>query len=477
MASRRALAGQAAVVTVVLFVTGWSAVQAISEGRPDKRGLFVQPGATGNCTKASPCGSIATAVRSAGSGSTITLAAGDYPAETLPAINGDEQWRDQVVIAPANGARAHVGELSVNTSHVTLRGIDSAGVAVNRDAERVHLEQLRLDPGWVVLYGPEARLVGSRVRPAPDTDAVVIGVDANKTVVDGNVIGPGIHTPGNRVHVDCIQVLGGPGLRLTRNVMFRCQAQTLWMSAVNAPLTDVLITRNLMQDCLRRSESCDGYFAVYLDGSQSRHPMSGVRFLDNTVDGSMIVKGFPVGTQLQGNILKSVSGCSSSFRNNLVGSSTCAADLGAGNAWGSPVFVAPSSPVPDLHLAPGSPGIDSGLGVAAARDLDGDVVCGRADVGGDEYCVPVAASPPPVPVVTPPTRQVTSVPRPSISVQPRISATTLAVASSAPPSSPPPPTLTAPEAPTNKRTSWRLPLAAGVLLGLLILGVGFRRRQ
>ena len=80
--------------------------------------LYVSSGGSdgSQCSKASPCKSFARAYARAQLGQTVLVAAGDYPKQTLTAVNGKDSAGANVVFRPAPGATVRLAGLDLGDS-------------------------------------------------------------------------------------------------------------------------------------------------------------------------------------------------------------------------------------------------------------------------------------------------------------------------------------------------------------------------
>ncbi len=284
---------------------------------PRSTELFAAPGVDGDCSRRNPCGSLDQALAAATAGQAIRLKGGDYGTQLLKPGSSHTGPPVRLISDPADPAQ--VGQLFIEASGVEISGLRVDGeVRVRKQAADVTLTGLDVT-GTVDIEGDRAVLRGSRVRLMPNRDGVSVRSGAAGVQLLDNVIGPGSRSPGSPAHVDCLQVSAATDLLIKGNTLFRCPAQTILIKADRGPIVGVQIRNNVIQGCLTRTETCDGYKSLQVRTAQE---MRDIVVEGNTIDGALVFDDLP-GLVVTRNLMSGDPGCLPGSRDNVVGKSSC----------------------------------------------------------------------------------------------------------------------------------------------------------
>jgi hypothetical protein len=320
----------------------------------------VAPGAKGNCAS-SACGSLDTAVAKAkadrANGAVVAVAAGHYPKQT---INKAKNQETAVVVQAERGGTVRLDGLTIDAAHVTVRGITVSGaIRVGTDATGSGLDNITTDKGSVFLAASGSFLTNSRVQPAVDADGVQIkaygGKNPDGVTIDHTLIGP-THRGPRKVHVDCVQILGGSNIVIRHSQLFHCADQGIIAgSGATGKITGPIeVSYTQIQLCPQRTSDCDGYNAI-----EMRAPS--VMFTHNTViDGGAVFRVDNL--TVTSSYFDQLKTCSGTIEDNLVDRTNCET-LPASNRRGQLQFVDAGASPP--NLTPRKPVTLSGAWVGA----------------------------------------------------------------------------------------------------------------
>ena len=361
-------------------------------------GVFVSP--TGNdanaCTSSAPCLTFNRAYQVATPGTTVEVAAGTYPAQTINADASHTSASD-VVIKPAAGAAVTLnGDIVVNGSHVEIRDMTVGGITVNPGASDVTFRNLTDTGGLWINQGESINLIGGSIGGGVDRTPTITAVGSatppRNVVIDGVTFKDWrSSTPSG--DVQCLRVEAADGLTI-RNSKFRnCELFGILLvggTPAGAP-TNVTIENNFVECCAA------GWYSIYLgdgNGEQWRNivvrhnstnkmmaignggtTVSGVRFSSNVGPGLLVNIGATVET-------------SSCVR---TGVTTDWNVWSTGPKCGANDLIAPlgfvDASAGDFHLVAGSAAIDRGEPASGVgKDIDGQTrpLGGGPDAGADE---------------------------------------------------------------------------------------------
>jgi hypothetical protein len=275
--------------------------------------------------------------------------------------------------------------------HLTLENVEVGPICCDFDAMQIALGQLG-DPQSSHITFDNVRIHDVRISCAQIPRSVW-----PKCATESR--------PHTGTHVDCLQTLGGDNITISNSQFVNCQ--TPYQSGIGkgAYYWNVRVENSFFEGLHAFDVNCGGPCSYAF---KARTPSGGRSYLElhyNTfANGTRINDVEPGGRyEMVGNIVNGIpnggGGCyipaddgkqSASFTRveyNMFTSS--ASRCGPTNFDGSPSFVntdETAGPV-DLHLRPGSAGIDR-LPAGPTRDIDGvSRPCGGAhDVGADEFC-------------------------------------------------------------------------------------------
>jgi hypothetical protein len=305
----------------------------------------VAPGAKGNCAS-SACGSLDAAVAKVkadkADGAVVAVAAGHYPKQT---INKGKNPSTAVVVQAERGATVRLDGLTIDAAHVTVRGVTVSGaIRVGTDATGSGLDNITTDKGSVFLAASGSFLTNSRVQPAVDADGVQINAYGGKNpkglTIDHTQIGP-THRGPRKVHVDCVQILGGENIVIRHSQLFHCADQGIIAgSGATGKITGPIeVSYSQIQLCPQRTSDCDGYDAI-----EMRAPT--VVFTHNTVvDGTAIFRVDDL--TVKSSYFDNLGMCNGTFEGNLFAKTSCD-NLNASNHRGQLQFVDAGASPPNL---------------------------------------------------------------------------------------------------------------------------------
>ena len=319
-------------------------------------GYHVAPNGKGDCVR-SACGSLdaavakakaakaganATANATGASGAVVEVAAGQYPQQT---INEGKNSAVAVVVQAERGAQVRLSGLTVDAAHVTVRGVTVKGpTRIGSTATGSGLDNVTTDQGSVFLGASGSFLTNSRVQPAVDADGVQIkaygGKNPQGVTIDHTSIGP-THRGPRKVHVDCVQILGGSDIVIRHSRLFHCADQGIIAgSGASGTISGTIeVSYTQIQLCPQRTSDCDGYDAI-----EMRAPS--VVFTHNTViDGAAIFR--VENSTVTSNYFDNLGICNGTFENNLYAKTSCR-NLPPSNHRGEMAFVNRASEPPNL---------------------------------------------------------------------------------------------------------------------------------
>jgi hypothetical protein len=196
----------------------------------------------------------------------------------------------------------------------------------------------------VLIGASHSFLRNSTVHPPVDSDGVQIkaydGQNPDGVTVEHSVIGPTARGP-KRVHVDCIQVLGGSNIVIRYDRLFRCADEGIIVGsgATGVVSGPIRVERTEIQLCPERTPACDGHDAIDITAPS-------VVFVHNTViDGGTVFDAPDL--IVAGNYFDNLKTCGGSLESNLVYKTNCSS-LPSSNARGQLDFVNADAMPPDL---------------------------------------------------------------------------------------------------------------------------------
>jgi chitodextrinase len=354
------------------------------------------------CTdRAHPCLTFDHAYHAAAPGQVVEIAPGTYPAQTLTTDDAKAAATRDVVLASAPGAHVLVdGSVDVSgASHLTVRGLAVHGLAVTYPSDHVTLEQID-DNGHFGIWGASnVTLHGGAVyETTPSGNDPAIGADASGqgTHVPRNVVIDGVSFHDWQVlnpsdHIECIQIWLADGLTIRNSRFLRCAHHALFINEYAPSAGAAASMRNVTIENNFFDSPNVGFYAIQIRPANTAGiPCDNFLIRNNTFLQGNYIDCEGSGNRVENNILPStgfgncgVAGWSYAY--NLIADAAGAPACGATNIAGSPLYV--DLPAFDLHLAPGSPGIDAGSPSGyAPTDIDGQMrpIGAAADIGADE---------------------------------------------------------------------------------------------
>ncbi len=394
---------------------------------------YVSPGGSGNCTAASPCGSIDVALRSASAGGTILLASGRYPTQVIHDTGGRAaHFATNVTVEPASGANPVLASIVDYAPHLTFAhlrvdatssgfGSGYGGVNITSQAPHSQLVNSHLTNATLSLSSSDVSAVGNEIGPSQNYDGIDVGNGANGVLISHNHIHDltvGASNP-NNVHVDCVQIYDSANLTVTSNWLDNCTDRDLIFSPGRRwGVTNVIVENNFMRGCVTTPCQGSGY-VVDARTAPGIWNLTNLSFVSNTVvDGSTLIAANDPGLTFRDNIVSFLGNCMNVSDHNLIaaynrGLCKDPAFLGGTNLLQAlPNFVNRSAG--DLHLA----GADSRLrfAVQAAQpmtDIDGFRRCEPSYVGAHDFCAHTLGSGGAPPKPNPPAQKATK-PKPVV---------------------------------------------------------------
>jgi hypothetical protein len=175
------------------------------------------------CTRQRPCQTLSQALRATSTGGKVLLLAGDYGDVKL---RGDGGPRG-VVIAPARGARVHLGEMAITARHVELRDLRLTGWHANPGAADLTFRRVR--SAWFYVNSVSTiRILGGSVGPADSVDPQIRASDTAGAPVPRDILIDGVEFHGFTrrdvpdAHVECLQIGAGEKIVVRHSRFERC---------------------------------------------------------------------------------------------------------------------------------------------------------------------------------------------------------------------------------------------------------------
>jgi hypothetical protein len=371
------------IIVVVVAIAAVAAVLAATlhdgGGRNGGAAVHVAPSGTDGpqCgSSASPCASFAAAYAAARPGQRVTIAAGRYPAQTVPA-DGRPAASAPVVLGPdGDGAVVIDGELTILARAIGIDRVAARGVTVGRGARNVQLRNVTDTAGLFITSADDVDVIGGSVGPGHDFSSEIKAVEGSAVPPRRiRIEGVTFHDWTRRdpaSHVDCLHVIAVRGLVLRGNRFVNCEAfDVLFTSSGDAPTPRHVLVENNVFSCCRT-----GYYALALADTP------GATYRDFLVRHNSSDNSYSVGegSTEAGSNVRFVANVGPSFNPALCGIPGVTWDH---NVWasGAPCgphdLIAPSGfrdPARhDFHLTAGAAAIGHGdPSSAPARDIDGD---------------------------------------------------------------------------------------------------------
>jgi len=374
--------------------------------------MYISP--TGNdgsaCVAASPCQSLNRAYQAATCGTVVSVAGGNYPAQSITANAALANCSQRVVFQEASGADAQFGTVGINypASHVELRGLSinpyidlgyqNPGSNCNnnpaRDVRLVDIDVQSFHIGCVNGLDWD----GGDVGPSNSNSVEHPYINDATGYIPANIVLSDIYfhdavQGSNGEHTECLLVIAADGLTVERSTFWNCGSTgPLYITVINisgaqATCRGITVQNNWFfgngsqaahfeNDCdilVRYNSFSAGAFPYLLP--YNNHPGGSQRTVT-------LVGNYGTAPRFEGNGSCPSPPSNFVFSYNVFVGTTCA---GPGNLSVSATnFVNPSS---DLHLLAGANAIDRGTtGNYPADDFDGQArYTGSApDAGADE---------------------------------------------------------------------------------------------
>jgi hypothetical protein len=281
---------------------------------PAGEGLQVSPGANGSCSAASPC-SLDAALDRAGSGATITLAAGDYGDLDLTGFDHLGDVEENVTIVGADGGESTFGRLETSVPHVTWRGIRVTGVwFLNAGADGSIVENSHLDGTGLFVRSDHTVVRDTEFEGGSSVDGIQVG-GANDVLLEGNTVHDYDQGKDNGLHADCIQVFDSSSVRIIGNDLANCyNAGIITSSGRGTGIADLTIEGNYVRGCVVKTDACQGGSAADLRYAKT----TGLTVRNNTfLYGSVRIDPLP-DMVFDRNIVGYISTCDATMTNSVI---------------------------------------------------------------------------------------------------------------------------------------------------------------
>jgi hypothetical protein len=364
------------------------------EKAPPPALLYISPsGSDGGCTRAAPCKSLDRAYQIARRQTTVIVAAGRYPDQTIEPRSGGIS--PTVTFRPATGASVTVDHVALRGSHIEFRDMTLSDVDVPRDGTYVTFRNIR-NHGFFLQGSANISFIGGEITCGT--------CDFHSHIDDGgppdfrpprNILFDGVYfhdwqaaTPDQ--HTECLQILSGDGITIRNSVFKDCATANDGRGATanlhiswfgSGPKTrNILIENNFFYPS-------GNTYAI------QANDFANLDFRYNSISGPIIVfGGWGDGTPVEivGNIMR-FADCKAqqnasgpvaplNYRYNVMQGGTCGnTDVGAPSGF--------IDPARNLHLKGTSPAVNRGDPLSyPKRDIDGEKrpKGGRPDAGADE---------------------------------------------------------------------------------------------
>jgi hypothetical protein len=342
------------------------------------------------CDAAAPCASLGRAYTVAQPGDAVVVAAGSYPKQRIPRVDG--RAGAAVTIAPAAGASVTLDGLNVAGDNVTVRGMRTG--FLDLDGEGAPLKGVTIvggsGPGIWIDTAQGLNIVGGSYGDNQDKPTVQFAPDPPSTDVtfDGVEFHDAVAT-NSSVHMECIWA-GGVQRFTVRNSLFRnCAYFDIFLTTFQGgDPANVLLETNVFE----QTYSWDGSEQPYgVNVANWVQHMDGLTMRNNTFATDYIIQSPVVtNTRVTGNV-GAFRTCTNgvTYSHNVSSQTKCGpTDRVVSNLLAG--FVNPKGH--DWHLLPGAPEIDAGdPSDHPATDRDGKARVGPPDAGAQEFGTPPSA--------------------------------------------------------------------------------------
>jgi hypothetical protein len=361
---------------------------------------------TASCTTSAPCKSLDRAYAVASGGDVISVAAGTYPSQSLPA----------------------------GTKAVTFKG--TSGTVVRQllnDASNVTFDSINVDAAGQHPTGAASEIGGDRVtvKNAGIGNVVdekgMLATGSNLTV--DNVVFHDAILKTDGTHMECLYAIGVQGFTVRNSIFRDCAVMDLfftygsWWSPKPPAYGNVTIENNVFSHSERTDNSGWHYYSLYVGmtgpNGDGGDPMNGWVVRNNTfeIPASITSYGGTNGTRWVGNVGSWDCKSGVAYSHN-VGTKCGTSDIQVSPSSSTSTSTAPfgwTSPgTVDFHLTSSSVAVNAADSAdAPATDKDGKARNGAPDAGAYEYGG-TTPSPTPTPTPTPsPTPTPTPTPSPT----------------------------------------------------------------
>jgi hypothetical protein len=343
------------------------------------------------CSQAQPCLSFDRDYRVATPGTTVEVAAGSYPGQTINPDSSKTSTSD-VVFRPAGGAAVTVtGEIEANGAHFELRDMTVTQINFPRSADDITLSNVINHGMW--MQGPSnISIIGGEISCGFCNYHSHMQNGGSDSAPPRNILYDGVyfhdwHSVSGE-HTECLQILGGDNVTIRNSIFKACGTGNGGLGATGDLFVGFIdggsgpVTKNVLLE--------NNFF--YPSGNYYAIQMSDLQNLDlryNSLASPVAIfdrAGPGTGMDFIGNIM-GFSGCTAesngvaiNWRYNVMQGGTC----GVGDKNAAAGFVDPNN---DLHLAGGSAALNAGDASSyPSSDIDGQSrpAGSGPDAGADE---------------------------------------------------------------------------------------------
>ena len=209
------------------------------------------PGGTGNCSLTQPCGSLASALVQAGSGSTVLVAPGTYGAQVLPARAAARSFAQNVTIQPS-ATGVSFGAIRIDEAHLTIQDVTATGqVYVATGADYTQIHRLVLTGNGMFIHASHVQLTDSTITNGTAVDGLQIAGTPNTDILVARNNIHGFVQTSTAVHVDCMQLFDVNHVTIVGNNFGDCHnAGIIFSPGRKYGVSNVLVQSNFIQGCV-----------------------------------------------------------------------------------------------------------------------------------------------------------------------------------------------------------------------------------